>query len=127
MMREKRIRHLPVIDSQGRINSMLSSHDMTDVPKFRDLPVELFASFPVRTVKPDTPLSLVALTMLEEKISSLIVVENNEAIGIITSDDLLFQFSLILKDKEKSGGSYNWANVATTAGEFFRKLADIGI
>lgn len=126
MMREKRIRHLPVVDGQNRINSMLSAHDMTDVRKFRDLPVDLFASFPVRTVSPSTPLSEVSFKMLKEKISCLILAENDEAVGIITTDDLLFQFSLILQEKEKKG-TFVWTDTLTTAGEFFRKLSDIGI
>lgn len=126
LMKEKRVRHLPVVDDKQLINAMLSAHDMTDVLKFRDLSVDLFASFPVRTVKPNTPLSEVALIMLKEKISSLILEENDEAIGIITTDDLLFHFSLILKEKEKQG-SYTWTDAMTTAGEFFRKLSDIGI
>lgn len=126
MMREKRIRHLPVVDAQNRINSILSAHDMTDVQKFRDLPVDLFTSFPVRTVTPDTPLSEVSFMMLKEKISCLIIAEGGEAVGIITTDDLLFQFSLILKEKEKKG-AFVWTDTLSTAGEFFRKFSDIGI
>ncbi len=126
LMREKRIRHLPVVDSENRINAMLSAHDMTDVLKFRDLPVDLFSSFPVQTVKPETPLSVVSLQLVKEKISCLVVEENGEAVGIITSDDLLFHLSLILKEKEEKG-AYAWTDVLNTAGEFCKKLSDIGI
>jgi acetoin utilization protein AcuB len=130
LMSEKRIRHLPVIDKQNKIISMLSQHDLTGVAKFRDLPVDLFASSPVEYVTTDTPLSSVALVMLQKKISSVLLANSeNQAVGIITTDDMLFQFSQLLKEKEEKGQSTDWdqAKILTTAGEFFKKLSDIGI
>ena len=131
LMTEKRIRHLPVINDRGQIIAMLSKHDLTDVGQFQDLPVELFASFPVHFVEQDTPLSSVALKMIEEKISSLILCDfKSRAIGIITTDDLLFEFSKLLKQtKEFQSTTPLWpaAETITTAGELFRQISDIGI
>jgi acetoin utilization protein AcuB len=129
MMKEKRIRHLPVVDANNKIVAMLSARDLSDVAKFQDMPVDLFSSFPVKFVTLDVPLSKVALMMIEEKISSVLVCdETHKAVGIITSDDLLFQFSQMLKEKEKSIASESTPlSALTTAGEFFRRLSEIGI
>jgi CBS domain-containing protein len=129
IMKDKRIRHLPVVDGDDRITGMLSRTDLTDVLKFADLPVDLFASFPVETVSADEKLSAVALKMIEKKISSVILRDDDgNAIGIITSEDLLFQLAQMLKKDEASeSGRWDTANVLSTAGEFFRKLSDIGI
>lgn len=126
IMREKRIRHLPITNSENYITGILTAHDMTDVVKFHDMPVDIFASFPVKYVTPETTLSEVALKMIADKISGLIVVKNEAAIGIITTDDLLFELSQILKNKE-DGSSPIWSDALVTAGELCRKLADVGI
>lgn len=39
LMSERRVRHLPVIDESKNVIGMLSKHDLTDVPKFQELPV----------------------------------------------------------------------------------------
>ena len=129
LMKEKRIRHLPVTDSENRIIGMLSKSDLTDVMKFEDLPVELFSTRPVEWVLPESPLWCVANIMVEKKISAVLVCnKDSEAVGILTSSDLLFQFSKILKEKEKTGfGGWTQLNTLSTVGEFFKELADIGI
>ena len=129
LMKEKRIRHLPVINSEKMIVGMLSKTDLTDITKFSQFPVDIFASTPVEWVLADCPLWRVSTIMIEKKISSVILCsENGEAVGIITSNDLLFQFSQILKEKEKASfGGWIQSNTLTTAGEFIKKLADIGI
>lgn len=129
LMKEKRIRHLPVIDAQNEIVAMLSQRDLSTAEKLQDMPVDLFSSFPVKFVGLGVPLSRVALIMVEEKISSVLVCdENNKAIGIITSDDLLFQLSQMLKVKEnESATELTPLSALATAGEFFRRLSEIGI
>jgi acetoin utilization protein AcuB len=130
LMAVKRIRHLPIIDSNNNIISMLSKHDLTDVIKFQQLPVDSFASSPVQYVDESTPLSVVALRMVESKISSVLISnEKKEVVGIITSDDLLYKLSQILKIEEnkKENSEYNYNFLITTAGDFFKKLSDVGI
>jgi acetoin utilization protein AcuB len=126
LMKEKRIRHLPIVNAQNKIVGMLSAHDMTDVLKFQDMPVDLFSSYPVKFVSVETSLSDVAFRMLEEKVSCLLVVEGENATGIITTDDLLLQLAQILQDKEKPSDPLN-SSVLITVGEFCRKLSDVGI
>lgn len=126
LMQEKRIRHLPVVDNSNRIIGMLSLKDITDILKLQDKPVELFSSFPVHSISLDEPLSSVAYLMLEKKISSVIVVKGDMAVGIITSDDLLFKLASILKDEEQPQVS-QLTQTMITVGEFCRKLSNIGI
>ena len=128
LMTEKRIRHLPVVDESNRIFAMLSKHDLSDELKFHDMPVDLFASYPIHFVSAETPLSSVALKMVSEKISALILCnDDKEAVGIITTDDLLFQFASLLQEKEKADFSWKNFDALTTAGEFIKKLSDVGI
>jgi CBS domain-containing protein len=129
LMQENRIRHLPVIDTDQRIISMLSKHNLTDIQHFSDMPVDFFSTHPVQYVTEKTPLSTVALLMLEKKISSVLLCDDNKnVLGIITTDDLLYSFSQLLKEKEKSKLSNKQSiDFLASAGEFFRKLSDIGI
>lgn len=128
-MKDSRIRHLPVVDENNKIISLISKHDFTDVDRFQDLPLDLFASHPVTYVTEDTPVRKVAQIMLEKKISCVLLTDAaDKLIGIITTDDLLFQLTELLKDEEVGilEKFYN-SDVVITAGEFFRKLSDIGI
>ena len=129
LMKEKRIHHLPIVDEIGRIEGVISSRDLTDIPKYQDLPVEVLASFPVEYVTESEPLRQVALKMIEKKISSVLLTDSESSvIGIITTNDLLFHLAELLK-KEPVGEKKSWTDmdVVITVGEFFRKLSDIGI
>ncbi len=128
LMVEKRIRHLPVVDEQNRIIAMLSKHDLNDDLKYHNMPVDLFATYPIHFVNVDTALSSVALKMVSEKISAVILCnDKNEAVGIITTDDLLFQFATLLQEKEKTDFSWKNFDALATAGELMKKLSDVGI
>lgn len=129
LMTREKIRHLSIVNDENEIVSILSRHDISDADRFQDLPVDLFASFPVQFVTSDTPLSEVALIMLEKKISSVVLCDSHQnAIGIITSDNLLLQFSELAREIEKKKeGAFDQFQFMIGAGEFFKKLSDIGI
>lgn len=129
LMKEKRIHHLPVVDNENNIEGVLSSKDLTDIPQYQNLPVEVFASYPVEYVAESESLRSVTLKMIEKKISSVLLTDSeNSVVGIITTNDLLFHLSLLLKN-EQTDEKKTWTNmdVVITVGEFFRKLSDIGI
>lgn len=130
LMENRRVRHLPVLNESEEVIGMLSKHDLTDVPKFQDLPIELFASFPAQYVTLDTPISTVSLRMIEAKISSLVLADySGEAVGIITTDDLLYELAKLTRENEEHTVA-EWTGAITnvnTAGEISRRLADIGI
>ncbi len=105
-MREKKIRHLPVVDDDGGIVGILTDRDLqraihTEFDQNGEVrfTIERFSpgervvdymTSPVRFVSNETPLVTVATQMLEQKISSLLVTEAEEVVGIITTDDLLW-------------------------------------
>lgn len=126
LMNEKRIRHLPVVNARNEITGMLSAQDVADALKFQDKPVDLFATFPVETVSVSRPLSSVAFLMLDKKISSVLVVDGDEAVGIITTDDLLFHLATSLEEREKPQLTVMQKSIVTV-GEVCRRLSEVGI
>lgn len=91
LMQEKRIRHLPIVDDQDGIVGVLSSKDLPPFPETKNISVEFYMSCPILHVDQDLPLKQAIYKMLENKVSCLIVSNTNEnAVGIITTDDLLW-------------------------------------
>jgi acetoin utilization protein AcuB len=144
IMREKRIRHLPVVDADQSIIGILTDRDLqraihTEFDQSGDVryTIERFApqesaqdymSSPVRFVAADTPLITVATQMVEQKISSLIVTDNDEATGIITTDDLLWALIRML-DNEKEPGIKKLVSslMVSPVGEIAHRLSNVGI
>ncbi|MCC2679650.1 MAG: hypothetical protein K0R29_2226 [Pseudobdellovibrio sp.] len=126
IMAEHRIRHLPVVNNAKEIVGMLSIQDLQTATKFQDKPVDLFASYPVEYVQEQQSLSSVAFLMLDKKISSVLVVNEDEAVGIITTDDLLFHLATSLEEKEKPQLTAVQKSLVTV-GEICRRLSEAGI
>ncbi len=129
LMKDKRIRHLPVINDKEEVISILSYHDFIGTDKLQDWGVDFFATTPVEYVTTETPLRQVVLKMLNNKISSVLLTDaNNTVVGIITTHDILFHMSEMLKGSEEdTKKTWTGSDILITAGEFFRKLSDIGI
>lgn len=117
-MQKNRIRHLPVLDPSGTMVGILSDRDVQRCIRFDRkvtgpiLDIELnlnpnikvaeAMSWPVHKVSGDVPVRDVALRMLNEKLSSLIVeCPKTGRRGIITTDDLL-RLLISLLDKDPS-------------------------
>jgi acetoin utilization protein AcuB len=114
IMTERKIRHLPVVDKNGDVVGILSDRDLqramtpTKSENSFEVSVEFdpvfevkdFMSWPVRTVLDDTSIRDVALQILNEKISAVIVIGYGHSYrGIITTDDLIkYLISLMSKD-----------------------------
>lgn len=120
LMLEKRIRHLPVRGDRGEIVGMLSDRDLQRAMKPTPMPedelgsagldgdfdselrVRDIMSWPVRGIRSTLPAREAAERMLSEKISALLVVDDEmHAVGIVTTDDLL-QLLLKLLAREPS-------------------------
>jgi len=115
VMKKNNIRHLPVIDMNGRLVGMISDRDLklaTYIKKVTEIETELkfdpkdmvedYMNWPVQTVDEKTPLDQVAQMMVDEKVSALIVnAPNHYMKGIITTDDLLLYLVEILTTSEK--------------------------
>jgi CBS domain-containing protein len=103
IMRLGRIRHLPVLDEDGRLAGIVTQRDL-----FRNalakalgygeraqrqlmdtLVVKEVMASDVITTTPDTPLSDAAHVLVERKIGCLPVVEAGRLVGIITEGDFV--------------------------------------
>jgi len=102
VMRERRVRRLPVIDEAGQMIGIVSDKDLLhaapspvtslSVHELRyllaKLTVKKVMSSPVITVTPDMPLEQAARIMIDNKIGGLPVVEHGQLVGIITETDI---------------------------------------
>lgn len=119
IMKEKNIRHLPVVDTFGKLSGMISDRDVqkamitkklneyhneVEIPS--EFKVSNFMNWPVSTVNERTHIKKVAELMLKEKISSIVVEGDYGNIqGIVTTTDLLEYLLHTMSDMEKN---HNW-------------------
>ncbi len=96
ILREKGIGHLPVIDAQGRLAGMLSDSDMQALrlagieAEGNPDAVTRHMATPVLAASPDTDIRQIAGLMLERKVGSMPIVDDEgRPTGIITRTDLL--------------------------------------
>ena len=102
LLRQRRIRRLPVVDARGRlvgivtegdINRVSDSH-VTDVRDYNlyhrvsDLPIAEIMTRDVVMVTPEMPIIAVARLLLEHRIGGVPVVEGDQVIGVLTESDL---------------------------------------
>ena len=90
MMREFRIRHLPVQDS-GRLVGIISDRDIKLATSFQalgELKVDDVMTPDPYVVDPNTPLDAVVLTMAEHKYGCAVIAQTNgKVVGILTEND----------------------------------------
>ena len=117
LMRDKRIRHLPVVNELGRLVGMLTDRDLRHAafvpalsehltweaarlksPRVRDV-----MSWTVLTTSPDATLVQAALTMFQRRIGSLPVVEDGCLVGILTDHDVIRAFNAAEGDRDGAG------------------------
>ena len=105
LCRERRIRHLPVLEG-GRLVGVVSDRDLRSAtPAFGD-PARAAALAEVRvgdvmardvvTARPDDPIDDAANVMREGGINCLPVLEEDELVGIVTSSDVMESLVLLL-------------------------------
>lgn len=129
LMQEKRIRHLPVVGETGEdIVGVLSQRNLVHLPSSAKVPVEYIMSTPIEHMHQDTPLKTAVLRMLEKKISCLLVTDNEETVmGLVTTDDLLWQFSRLLEETDKTALGVPNAIRLQTLGDIAYRLSLAGI
>jgi len=103
VMKEKKIRCLPVVDEKGRLVGIVSDRDLRDAAPSKATTLDVYelnyllSSMKIKdimskklvVVRPDETVEFAAILMLENKISSLPVVnKKGELIGIITQTDI---------------------------------------
>jgi acetoin utilization protein AcuB len=102
LMRERKVRRLPVLDGSGRMVGIVSDKDLlhaapspvTSLSVYElhyllaRLKIKQLMSSPVITVTPDTPIEQAARIMADKKLGGLPVVEAGKLVGIITETDI---------------------------------------
>ncbi|MGC8780709.1 MAG: CBS and ACT domain-containing protein [Anaerolineae bacterium] len=141
LMRERKVRRLPVLDHSGKMVGIVSDRDLlhaspspaTSLSVYElhyllsKLTVKRVMSSPVITVSPDTPLEEAARIMADNKIGGLPVTEAGQLVGIITETDI-FKTLLELLGARK-GGVRVTVRVREAKGvlaNITRALADLG-
>ncbi len=100
VMREFRIRHLPVLHAE-RLVGVLSDGDLHLVETLRDVDpavvtvAEAMTEDPY-TVAPDTPIDEVVAEMARHKYGSAVVVDNHHVVGVFTTNDACQAFAEML-------------------------------
>ena len=111
IMQLGRVRHLPVLDDDGRLAGILSQRDLfrgalahalgygqrAQRKMLDSLLVKEVMSSDVITTRPDTPLVEAARVLLDRKIGCLPVVEGEKLVGILTEADFVSIF--VCKDR----------------------------
>jgi CBS domain-containing protein len=99
LMAEKNIRHVPIVDTDNRLIGLVTQRDilaatlsLPSMGESADRPGSLLKARDImRTnifkIEADTDLRLAALTMQRHKIGSLLIVNDDRLIGIITDSD----------------------------------------
>jgi acetoin utilization protein AcuB len=84
LLREHRIRHLPVTDAD-RVVGVVTDRDLLGAPP--DLPVSASMSRPVQVVSPRTGIDRAARLLFDRRIGCLPVIEDGMLVGILTQTD----------------------------------------
>lgn len=93
MMREHRIRHLPVL-AGGRLVGLLSERDLALIETLHSVDPDITLAEEAMTQAPyavasDTPLDEVAATMAEQRYGSAVVMDHDKIVGVFTTTDAL--------------------------------------
>jgi len=103
LMKQARIRHLPVLDEDGRVCAVVSQRDLfrgallralgygarAEEAMLRQVPVKEAMSPEIHTTAPETSAADAARTMIERKIGCLPVVDGEKLVGIVTETDFV--------------------------------------
>ena len=108
LMRERNIRHLPVVDG-GRLVGVVSQRDLYLLETLRGVDPgtetvrEAMASEPY-AVPPNAPLEAVAATMAEAKYGCAVVVDRGSVIGLFTTVDALRALAAVVGRRRARAG-----------------------
>lgn len=120
LMKKRRIRHLPVVDREGRLVGIVTDRDLRQMmfaPAVQDNLENLATVFKTLTageimtwgvvhVRPDTPIRDAARLMHERKVGALPVVERERLVGMLTETDVQAAFHELMGGGDGSLESY---------------------
>jgi acetoin utilization protein AcuB len=119
VMREKEIRHLPVVDNKGRLAGIITDRDLRSAAlapalaeflpaglrravegaaeMLQELRVKDAMTWGVVTTRPDASVAEAGAVMFERRIGSLPVRENGKLVGIVTERDIFKALMMAIK------------------------------
>jgi acetoin utilization protein AcuB len=119
VMREKEIRHLPVVDHTGRLAGIITDRDLRSAALapalaeflpvglrravegaaevLQELRVKDAMTWGVVTTRPDASVAEAGAVMFERRIGSLPVRENGKLVGIVTERDIFKALMMAIK------------------------------
>lgn len=103
LMKQERVRHLPVLDEDGEVCAVVSQRDLfrgallralgfgsrAEELMLKQVVVKEAMSSEIQTTSPDTRVADAARLMIERKIGCLPVIENGKLVGIVTETDFV--------------------------------------
>lgn len=102
LMREKKVRHLPVVDAEQHVLGVITERDIKEAlpSSLRDEPNSPVFNAKVEDIMIKNPLvghpldfvEEVALTFYESKVGCLPIVSGGKLVGIVTTTDLLYTY-----------------------------------
>ncbi len=108
LMERSRIRHVPILDEEGRLCGIVSDRDVKRAlpsgPAFDKIgrsPLSRVMTKNVIRMDPGATLREAAELMCREKISALPVCEGDDLVGIVTAEDLLWAYVELESDEEE--------------------------
>ncbi|MFJ7920194.1 acetoin utilization AcuB family protein [Lysinibacillus fusiformis] len=127
LMRDKKVRHLPVIDEERHVLGVITERDIKEVlpSSLQDEPNSPVFQAKVEEIMVKEPLvghpldfvEEVALTFYETKVGCLPIVSGGKLVGIVTTTDLLYTYIELTGATEP--GSKIEIRVADTPGVLF--------
>lgn len=102
LLKEHKIRHIPIIDNERRVIGIVSDRDVRDASpsiflenENRDVlknEIQSIMSHPVVTVHPLDFVEEIARVFYEKEFAAVPVVQNDELVGIVTEKHMLYTF-----------------------------------
>lgn len=100
IMRNKNIRHIPIIDDDEKVVGLITEHDVKHVLPAHENSNFQYSKVLVRDIMVKNPVighpldlvEEVALTFYETKIGCLPIVSGGKLVGIVTTTDLLYSY-----------------------------------
>jgi CBS domain-containing membrane protein len=103
LMKDERIRHLPVIDESGDVCAVVSQRDLfrgallralgygsrAEETMLRQVVVKEAMSSELFTTTPETPVAEAARAMIERRVGCLPVLDAGKLVGIVTETDFV--------------------------------------
>lgn len=99
LMKIRHVRHLPVINKKNELVGVISQHDV-DAATDKTAPVRFYMVGNVQILDRSTNVKQAIDVLLKNKISSVLIADSEEVIGIVTTTDLLKLLRDLLDDSD---------------------------